>query len=88
MYKVKKYHLDNARKLGVTIKPSTKKNYKLDVFKDDKYLTSIGDSRYRDYAIYLEENGKEYADERRRLYHIRHQNEGIRGKLSKLILWS
>jgi len=87
MYKIQKYHLDNARKLGVTIKPSTKKNYKLDVYKDGQYVTSIGDSRYKDYSIYLEERGKDYADERRRLYKLRHKKEGVRGQLASAILW-
>ena len=87
MYKVKKYHLDNARKLGLTIKPSTKGYFKLDVFQDDKYLTSIGDSRYKDYAIYLEERGEDYANERRRLYKLRHKKEGVRGQLASAILW-
>jgi hypothetical protein len=76
MYPIKPYHVAQAKKLGLTIKPSSKKNYKLDVFQDNKYLTSIGDRDYKD-----------YANERRRLYHKRHQNEGIRGKLASFILW-
>jgi hypothetical protein len=87
MYPIKPYHVAQAKKLGLTIKPSTKGNYKLDVFQDNKYLTSIGDRDYKDYAIYLEERGEDYANERRRLYHKRHQNEGIRGKLASFILW-
>jgi hypothetical protein len=88
MYPIKSYQVAQAKKLGVTIKPSTKGNFKLDVYKDDKYLTSIGHKDYKDYATYLEEYGKAYADERRRLYHKRHKKEGIRGQLSKLILWT
>ena len=33
----------NAAKIGVTIKPSTRKNKKIDVFKDNKKVASIGD---------------------------------------------
>jgi hypothetical protein len=88
MYPIRPLQIQNSRKLGLTIKPSTKKNYKLDVYKDGDYITSIGHKKYKDYAIYLEEKGKDYADERKRLYHLRHRNEGIRGELSKLILWS
>lgn len=87
MYPIKPYHLEQARRLGVTIKPSTKKNYKLDVYKDGEYVTSIGDSRYKDYIIYREERGEAYADERRRLYKLRHKKEGIRGRLASAILW-
>ena len=87
MYPIRRYHLQQANKLGVTIKPSTKANYKLDVFKNDVYLTSIGDKRYKDYVMYQEEKGKAYADERRRLYKLRHKNEGMRGMIASTILW-
>lgn len=39
----------NAKRLGVTVEPSTVKNKKLDVFKDDKKVASIGDIRYSDF---------------------------------------
>lgn len=87
MYPIKPYHLEQARKLGLTIKPSTKGHYKLDVFKDGAYVTSIGDSRYKDYIIYREERGEDYAQERRRLYKLRHKKEGVRGMLASAILW-
>ena len=87
MYTIKPYHLQQAKKLGLTIKPSTKGRYKLDVFKDDEYVTSIGHKKYKDYAIYLEEKGEDYANERRRLYRLRHKKDGVRERLAKLILW-
>jgi len=38
--------------------------------------------------MYKEEKGKAYADERKRLYHIRHKNDkGVKGVLSRAILW-
>ena len=87
MYPIKPYHFQQAKKLGVTIQPSKKKNYKLDVFKDGDYVTSIGHKKYKDYAIYLEEKGQDYANERRRLYNLRHKNDnGIRSIFST-ILW-
>jgi hypothetical protein len=49
-YKITKYSLDQARKLGVMIKPSTVKGKKIDVYKDDKKVATIGDSRYSDFA--------------------------------------
>lgn len=87
MYLIKPYHIAQAKKLGVTIKPSTKGNYKLDVYQDNKYLTSIGDRRYKDYILYREERGEDYANERRRLYKLRHKKEGVRGQLASAILW-
>ena len=87
MYKIRPYHLQQAQSLGVEIKPSSKKFYKLDVYKDGKYLTSIGDKRYKDYMLYQEED-PELAEKRRKLYWNRHKKDnGIRGELAKRILW-
>ena len=41
-----------------------------DVYKNDEYIASIGDKRFYDYPTYLINNGKQYADERRKLYYI------------------
>jgi len=88
MYQIKKHHLQQAKKLGVTIQPSRKGSFKLDIYKDGKYLASIGDRRYKDYVMYKEERGETYANERKKLYHIRHQNDkGVKGFLSRAILW-
>ena len=53
MYPIKPQQVAQAKKLGLTIKPSTKGYFKLDVFKDGKYITSIGHNKYKDYATYL-----------------------------------
>lgn len=50
---------ENASKLGVTIKVSTVKNKKLDVFKDGKKVASIGDIRYDDYLTHGDDKRKE-----------------------------
>ena len=89
MYKIKQYSYDQAKKLGVTIKPSESKNKKIDVFKDNNFICSIGDSRYNDYPTFLEID-KDLALEKRRLYHIRHRKDniiGTRGWYSLKILW-
>lgn len=73
-YKISPQAKANAKKLGVIIKPSTKKNKKIDIFDaNNQYIMSIGDTRYNDYRSYIELKGLEYADNRRRLYKIRHQ---------------
>jgi len=88
MYTIEPHHRQKARELGVEIFPSKKGHYKLDVYdKKGQYITSIGDMRYKDFILYWKEKGQAYAQERRRLYHGRHKNEGIRGKLAKEILW-
>lgn len=89
MYKILPYSQKQAKLLGVKIKPSTRKNKKIDVFdKEGNYITSIGDNRYLDYPTYKMLYGKKYADERRILYHQRHINDnGDAGFLAKSILW-
>ena len=59
---------ERAKKLGVTIKPSTRKLKKLDVFSQagDK-IASIGDIRYSDF---LQHNDAE----RRKRYKQRHES--------------
>lgn len=74
MYTITPYTLKQARLHGVTIKPSTKKNKKIDVYRNGNLIASVGDTRYADYPTYLNERGKAYADERRRLYKIRHSS--------------
>ena len=89
MYKIKKYSYDQAIKLGVDMRPSHLKNKKIDVYKDDVYICSIGDSRYNDYPTYLKIN-KEMAERRRMLYHQRHKKdniEGTKGYYALNILW-
>ena len=73
MYTITEYSRDQAKKLGVTIKPSTNKGKKIDVFdKDGKKLASVGALGMGDYPTYMKTKGQAYADERRRLYRIRH----------------
>lgn len=72
-YIITDYSYRQAKRLGLTIKPSTNKNKKIDVFdKSGKRLVSIGALGMNDYPTYLKTRGKEFADNRRRLYKIRH----------------
>jgi len=92
LYHLRPYHKLMAKRLGVGIKPSTKGNYKIDVFdKDGEYITSIGDKRYKDFVVYAEEDGYEVAERRRDLYHKRHRKDSqapnSRGFYSANILW-
>ena len=73
-----------ARELGVSVKPSTRKHKKLDVFKDGQYQVSIGDIRYSDYLQHGDE-------ERRKRYKTRHEKDrhvkGSAGYYADKILW-
>tara|TARA_R110000823_G_scaffold19595_2_gene60543 strand:- start:162 stop:443 length:282 start_codon:yes stop_codon:yes gene_type:complete len=90
-YKIKQRQFKQAKKLGVIIKPSTLKNKKVDVFKNDKKIASIGASGYKDYATYINERGLEYANKRKKLYKQRHKTnrliKGSNGYYADKLLW-
>ena len=74
-----------ARLLGVTVRPSTRKHKKLDVYDDTgRKISSIGDLRYSDYLQHKDA-------ERRRLYKLRHvgnrHKKGTPGYYADQILW-
>ena len=96
MYPITKYSFDQAKKLNVIIKPSKLKNKKIDIFKDDKKIASVGGvkkdgSYYKDYPTYIKTEGKEKADKRRKLYKIRHNKtrliKGTNSYYADKILW-
>lgn len=70
----------------LVLKPSTKKNKKLDAFIGDKRVSSFGDKRYKDFNITGDK-------ERRKAYRLRHRKVMIRSskfspsKLAWNILW-
>ena len=72
MYQIKPLQQKKAKSIGVTIEPSYVKNKKIAVLRNNKKVDDIGDIRYKDYATYIKEKGKPFADERRRLYRKRH----------------
>ena len=91
MYRIKPYTKRQARKLGVTVKPSKVKGKKIDVFKNGKKVASVGAIGYDDYPTHTMKRGKKYADERRRLYKIRHKKDrkvkGSPGYYADKLLW-
>tara|TARA_R110001592_G_scaffold337508_1_gene624202 strand:+ start:4657 stop:4935 length:279 start_codon:yes stop_codon:yes gene_type:complete len=90
-YTITSYTKKQANKLGVKVKPSKLKGKKIDVFKNDKKVASVGAIGYGDYPTYIKTKGKKYADERRRLYKIRHSNNrskvGSNGYYADKLLW-
>ena len=83
-YQILPYSYSQAKKYGVEIYPSHNPSKKIDVFKDGEFISSIGAIGYMDYPYYIQYYGKKYADERRRLYHIRHRSDN---SYSSVILW-
>tara|TARA_R110000772_G_scaffold34237_1_gene83153 strand:+ start:67 stop:342 length:276 start_codon:yes stop_codon:yes gene_type:complete len=72
------YHKQNAKKLGVVVKPSSNPKKKLDVYKDNKKVASIGSSGYRDYHSYKKREGLAVADVKRKAYEARHKCTGAK----------
>ena len=91
MYTIQPYTKQQARRIGVMVKPSTNPKKKIDVFKDDKKVASVGAVGFSDYPHYLQDKGKAFADERKRLYHIRHRKTenkiGSPSFFSSRLLW-
>ena len=91
-YIITQYSYDKAKQLNLIITQSKNKNKKIDVYTiNNEFIYSIGDIRYNDYPNYCITYNKQYADERRRLYHIRHK-KGIdivntKQYLSANLLW-
>jgi len=90
-YIISKYTYDKAKELGVVVKPSSNSKKKIDVFQDGVKIASIGSISYQDYPTYIKTKGKEYADERRRLYKLRHSKDrgitGSAGYFADHLLW-
>ena len=91
MYQIQPYTYKQAKILGVEVKPSTHKNKKIDVYKNGTYICSIGFLGMKDFPTYIKEKGLDYANERRRLYRIRHKSDknivGSNGYYASELLW-
>jgi len=89
MYHITNYTKNKAKLLNVTVKNSSNPKKKIDVFKDNKKIASIGAIGYNDYPTYILKNGLKYANERRKLYRIRHKNDlnSGNGFYSNKLLW-
>ena len=90
-YEIKQYTFDQAKKYGYEVKVSKNKKKKVDVYKDNVKIASIGDTLYKDYPTCIEEKGLTFANIRRALYNNRHKKnieiKGSNGWLSSILLW-
>ena len=92
-YKITTYTKQQAKKLGVIVKPSTVKGKKIDVYnKKGEKISSVGALGYGDYPTFIRTKGKEYAEIRRRLYKVRHEKDrhtmGTAGYYADKLLWN
>jgi len=91
MYSITKYTYKQAKKLGVTVKPSTNKTKKIDVFRKDRKVASVGALGMNDFPTYIKKKGLKFAKTRRRLYKIRHEKDrhekGSAGYYADKLLW-
>jgi hypothetical protein len=95
-YRITRYTYEQARKLGVEVKPSTVSGKKIDVFKKGEKVASVGAIGYNDYPTFmrLEREGKVAkgtAVARRKAYKQRHEKDrhkrGSAGFYADKLLW-
>jgi len=85
MYVIQEYSKQQAKKLGVVLRQSSNPKKKIDVYKGDKKVASIGAIGYSDFPT------SGFDKEKRRLYRLRHKGEekkiGSNGYYAWKILW-
>jgi len=96
-YHITAYTYKQAKRIGVTVKPSADKTKKIDVFrvhkknKTVKKIASVGAAGMNDFPTYMQKNGITFAKTRRRLYKMRHERDRhvkwSRGWLADKLLW-
>ena len=88
---ITKYTYKRAKKIGVTVKNSTNKDKKLDVYRNGEKIASVGARGMNDYPTYIKTRGITYANKRRKLYKMRHEKDRkkkwTRGWLADQLLW-
>jgi len=91
-YQIRPYTYKRAKKLGVVVKQSKNKTKKIDVFdKKGRLLASVGARGMYDYPTYMAKTSRKMAEERRKLYKIRHKKDRFRrgtpGYYADQLLW-
>ena len=91
MYSITNYTYKQAKRLGVTVKPSKNKSKKLNVYQNGKKIASVGAYGMSNFPTYIRNSGLAYAKTRRRLYKMRHEKDRHRkwtkGWLANQLLW-
>lgn len=91
MYKITRYTYNKAKQIGVKVKPSTRKNKKIDVYRGNEKIGSVGAYGMNDFPTYMKKCGVTYAKKRRALYKQRHKKDRKKkwtnGWLADQLLW-
>ena len=91
VYHITNYTYKQAKKLGLKVKPSTNKTKKIDVYRKNVKIASVGAYGMNDFPTYIKLKGIKYAKTRRRLYKIRHNKDrhvkNSPGYYADQILW-
>jgi len=91
LYSITPHTKRQAKRIGVTVKPSKRKGKKLDVYKNGKLVASIGAIGYTDYGTLLKKGKRAEAAKRRKQYKQRHQNNRTKkatpGWYADQLLW-
>jgi hypothetical protein len=74
-YIITRHTRTQAKRLGVTVARSTRKGKKIDVFRDGKKIASVGALGYGDFPTFRRTRGATFADNKRRLYKMRHEKD-------------
>jgi len=90
-YRITNYTRKMADKIGVTVKPSTNPEKKIDVFRKSRKIASVGAAGMNDFPTYIRTRGMAFAKTRRRLYKMRHERDRhvkwSNGWLADKLLW-
>jgi len=86
-YKITEYTKKKAMEIGVEVKPSKHKGKKVDVYKNGKFIHSIGALGYMDFPTYVEKEGLAVAEKHRRAYRKRHTKKTLGEQLALKLLW-
>lgn len=90
-YTITDYTIKKAKQLKVTVRLSEQKKKKLDVFKNNVKIATVGNVNYKDFPTYVNEKGLEFANKRKKLYYISHKKDiekiGSNGYYASKLLW-
>ena len=90
-YIITNYTRKQAKQIGVTVKPSTNQEKKIDVFRKSRKIASVGANGMNDFPTYIKKRGLTFAKTRRRLYKMRHEKDRhmkwSNGWLADKLLW-
>lgn len=90
-YNISLHTRRQAKRIGVTVKPSKLKGKKIDVYKNGNKVASVGATGYDDYGTLLGKGKRELAEKKRKAYKARHQRyrtkKGTNSYYADQLLW-